>query len=254
MTMIERQEDREGMRNWKEEFTHTYTEMLRKTETERMIWRERHSEICKKDRVKEMRKDWDNWLARRKTERGKEREKERQRGLLLRGHGPFTQDENIWDISSVYCNDSMCPTLIHSFPSFYSVRVTIYVLEMLKHTPELLVMGHTGFRGTGIWIRNSDPIARVFLPAEGSWGMQLGVLQGYVVGGGSKGGMEGWRSSEFLLFHLFWAFLVAGNLRARCGWGAGDIDSLKIETVGHLVRVMCGFSLQKAYAFGVSSL
>lgn len=53
------------------------------------------------------------------------------------------------DNNSVYYNDSKQPTLIDSFPSsFCSVHITIRVLEVLKHTPEL-AMGYVGFGGPG---------------------------------------------------------------------------------------------------------
>ena len=70
----------------------------------------------------------------REKQRERERYRETQGGLLLREHGPFMQDENIWDNSSVYCNDSTCPTLIHSFPSFYSVRISIHSRNAETHS------------------------------------------------------------------------------------------------------------------------
>lgn len=51
--------------------------------------------------------------------------------------------------NSVYCNDSTQPTLIDSFlSSFCSVHITIRVLEVVKHIPEL-TMGCVGFGGPG---------------------------------------------------------------------------------------------------------
>lgn len=53
------------------------------------------------------------------------------------------------DNNSVYCDDSRQPTLIDSFPSsFCSVHITICVLEVPKHTPEL-AKGCVGFGGPG---------------------------------------------------------------------------------------------------------